>query len=238
VLELRCPACGLANGVRDAATLDRTRCAGCAGPLEEDRPVRYFVTADGDAQGPRAHRDLETAVAAGTLTPDTLLSEEDGPWFGAGEREDLFPPSRTAALSVSPRARRSGPRVPPPPGPVHTMAVLDVVVGVLILVVAFFVFALLSSLHALGRGLPVILVLVLLGIAHFRLATALRRRAVWARNVQLGLAGLGGVGLLLLLAEGMPPALGLLGAFLVALPFLLLLGAESQAWFEGREDGA
>ena len=118
------------------------------------------------------------------------------------------------------------------------MAVLDVVVGVLLLVVAFFVFAFVSSMHALGQGLPAILVLVLVGVAHFRLANALRRRSVWGRNVQLGLAGLGVVGLLLLLAEGIPPALGLLGALVVTLPFLLLLGAESRAWFEGDDDGA
>jgi len=237
MLELRCPDCGRANAISDAATLHHARCAECESSLDEDQPVRYFVTDGGPARGPLEYRHLVNAVAAGTLTRDMLLSERGGAWFRAGERSDLFSPSspRRVALPARPRQRARRPSLSKPPGQVAAMAVLDVVVGILVLLLAFFGFLFAASLGVVADGVPFLLVFLLIGIGHLRLSAGLRRGSAAARNIQLALGALGGVGLLLLATEGVGFAL-VVGWLVVAVPFLLLLNEESHAWFRGTPD--
>jgi len=238
MLELHCTACGRANAVTDAQKLDDRRCAECAGSLDEERPVRYFVADRGHSHGPLLYRDLVHGVAMRTLTPDMLLSEESGPWVRAAERSDLFPYAPTGTHRSASRAPVPREHVPAPPGPVQTMAVLQFLLGILSLVLSFVGFAFLASFHAVAEGFGVLLLLVVIGVGHILMAKGLRSRSVVARNLQLGLAVLAGSSLLVQLAEGQGGAFALLLGLFVALPFLLLLNAEARAWFKGEDADA
>jgi len=238
MLELHCTACGRANAVTDAQLLDDRRCAECEEALDEERPVRYFVADRGHSHGPLVYRDLVHGVAMRTLTPEMLLSEENGPWVLAAERSDLFPSSRPVARRSASRAPVPRKRAAAPPGPVQTMAVLQFLMGILFLVLSFVGLAFVASWGGVGEGYSVLLLLVVIGVGHILMAKGLRNRSVVARNLQLGLAGLAGLSLLVQLAEGQGGAFALLLGLFVAMPFPLLLNAEARAWFKGEDADA
>lgn len=241
MIELRCGGCGLANAVLDAAMLAKTRCAECEHPLDEERRVRYHVAEHGSAVGPLTYSDLKTRVVMGSLTSDTLLSEEGGPWMRAGERVDLLPrrvPAR-GGIRPHPLPRPRSPartKAPPIPGPVTTMAVLDFVLGGLLLLLAFIVFALLSSFGGMAEAVGPTLLFVVAGSGLIGLGRGLQQRSSIAHVIQLGLAALAGTGLLALAVAG-SASLALVGGLFVAVPFLLLLPEDVRAWFRG-EDGS
>lgn len=245
MLELRCPACGRANTVLDDSALDRVRCAECAGALQRDTWIRYRVAGPGRGWGAQVHSDLLFRVSGGSLTPSMRLSEEGGPWFRAGEREDLFaaaPPTvrRTPAHAPSRgmrplrvgRTRSAGVRRRVPDS-VAAMASLCKLLGILILLLAVGGFFLAASFGAAGAGMTVFFVLIGLGWAQIAIGDALKRGAAAARAIQLGFAVLAGIIYLYGAGEGAGGPFLLLGGMFVAMPFLLLLNKEANAWFDG-----
>lgn len=241
MLELRCGGCGLANAVVDAAKLEKSCCAACEHSLDEDQLVRYHVAESGEAVGPVEYVDLVRRIEAGSLTRATLLSEEGGPWMRAGERADLFPRAAPPSARRAARRRsdvhaslRTHAKAEPIPGPVSTMAVLDFLLGGLLLLLALVGLAIVSSFGGMDAAVGPALLLVVVGLGLIGLGRGLRQRAVIARNIQLGLAVLAGFGLLLLATAG-SASLALVAALFVAIPFLLLLPEDIRAWFQGDD---
>ncbi len=251
MLELRCPACGRANAVLDEAALDEVRCAACTGALDEGHQVRYRVAGPGRGWGTQVYSDLLFRVAGGTLGPRMRISEEGGPWFRAGERDDLFAAApegvRRQKAHAAPRGQKPA-RVPwerstraarakrrhaSAPGSVATMAGLCKTLGIVILLLAVGGFFLAASLGAAGGGMLVFLILLGLGWGQIAIGGGLQRASVAARNAQLGLAVVAGGIYLLALGDGAPGPFILLGGMFVAIPFFLLLNKEAKAWFAG-----